>query len=47
LYAGRLRLRLVLNSSAKTLTGFVQENVTKGAVVRTDGWDGYHRNWAR
>jgi len=40
-YAGRLRLRLAPNRSAKTLTGFVQENVLKGAVVRTDGWDGY------
>ena len=41
LYAGRLRLRLAPNRGAKTLTGFVQENVVKGAVVRTDGWDGY------
>ena len=41
LYAGRLRLRLVPNRGATTLTGFVQENVVKGAVVRTDGWDGY------
>jgi len=40
-YAGRLRLFLVPNRSAKTLTGFVQENVVKGAVVRTDGWGGY------
>lgn len=39
--AGRLRLRLVPNRNAKTLTGFVQENVAKGAVVRTDGWQGY------
>jgi transposase-like protein len=40
-YAGRLRLRLVPNRGAKTLTGFVQDNVAKGAVVRTDGWQGY------
>jgi hypothetical protein len=40
-YAGRLRLRLAPNRSAKTLTGFVQENVVNAAVVRTDGWDGY------
>lgn len=39
--AGRLRLRLVPNRGAKTLTGFVQENVAKGAVVRTDGWHSY------
>lgn len=41
LSAGRLRLRLVPNRNARALTGFVQENVTKGAVVRTDGWNGY------
>ncbi len=41
LYAGRLRLRLAPNRSAKTLMGFVQENVVKGAVVLTEGWDGY------
>lgn len=40
-YAGRLRLRLVPGRGAKELTEFVQENVTKGAVVRTDGWTGY------
>ena len=40
-YAGGLRLCLVPNRSAKTLTGFVQENVVKGAVVRTDGRGGY------
>ena len=40
-YAGRLRLRLVPNRAAKTLTRFVQENVAKGAVVRTDGWGSY------
>ena len=36
--AGRLRLRLVPNRGAKTLTGFVQDHVAKGAGVRTDGW---------
>ncbi len=40
-YAGRLRLCLVPNRGAKTLTGFVQESVVKGAMVRTDGWGGY------
>ena len=39
--AGRLRLRLVPNRGAKTLTGFVQDNVAKGAVVRPDGWHSY------
>jgi transposase-like protein len=41
LYAGRLRLRLVPSRGAEDLTAFVKENVAKGAVVRTDGWQGY------
>src|SRR5450631_2037147 len=41
IYAGRLRLRLVPDRGAKELTKFVQENVAKGAVVRTDGWKAY------
>ena len=41
IYAGRLRLRLVPDRGAKELTKFVQKNVAKGAVVRTDGWKGY------
>src|SRR5580692_13186331 len=41
IYAGRLRLRLVPDRGAKELTKFVQENVAKSAVVRTDGWKGY------
>ena len=41
LYAGRLRLRIVPSRSAEDLTAFVKENVVKGAVVRTDGWQGY------
>jgi len=40
-YAGRLRLRLVPGRGAEHLTSFVKENVAKGAVVRTDGWQGY------
>lgn len=36
-YADRLRLRLVPGRGAKELTGFVQENVAQGTVVRTDG----------
>ena len=40
-YAGRLRLRLVPNREAKSLTKFVRENVAKGAVVQTNGWTGY------
>ncbi len=40
-YAGRLRLCIVPDREAKSLTAFVGENVAKGAVVRTDGWTGY------
>ena len=40
-YAGRLRLRLVPGRDADDLTGFVKENVAKGSIVRTDGWQGY------
>lgn len=41
LYAGRLRLRLIPNRGAVALTKFVSANVVPGAVVRTDGWEGY------
>lgn len=41
IYAGRLRLRLVPDRGANALTTFVQENVAKSAVVRTDGWTAY------
>jgi transposase-like protein len=40
-FAGRLRLRLVSGRGAEDLTAFVQETVSKGAIVRTDGWQGY------
>jgi len=40
-YAGRLRLRLVPSRSTEDLTAFVKANVAKGAIVRTDGWQGY------
>jgi hypothetical protein len=40
-YAGRLRLQVVPDKSMPHLTGFVKENVVKGAVVRTDGCPSY------
>ncbi len=40
-YAGRLRLQLVSDRQAATCEGFVRDNVTRGALVRTDGWQGY------
>ena len=38
---GRIRLQRIPNASQATLAGFVRQAVAKGAVVRTDGWDGY------
>lgn len=39
--SGRIRLQVVPDASADSLTGFVAANVEKGATVRTDGWKGY------
>ena len=38
---GRIRLRRVVDASAKSLVPAVQESVVPGSVVRTDGWSGY------
>lgn len=40
-YAGRLRLQLVADRKAANCEGFVRDNVSRGALVRTDGWHGY------
>lgn len=40
---GRLRLRVVADASADSLAGFVETEVERGAIVHTDGWDGYRR----
>ena len=39
--SGRVRLAVVPDASARSLTGFVQRQVKPGSVVRTDGWQGY------
>jgi transposase-like protein len=39
--SGRVRLQVVPDASAPSLTGFVAGNVAPGAVVLTDGWGGY------
>ena len=39
--SGRVRLRVVPDVSARTLTAFVKANVARGAVVLTDGWTSY------
>ena len=41
--SGRLRLQLLPDASAATLTGFVSSTVAAGAIVHTDGWHGYDR----
>jgi transposase-like protein len=39
--SGRVRLQVVLDASGPSLTGFVKANVSPGATVMTDGWQGY------
>lgn len=39
--SGRIRLEVVRNSSAASLSGFVRRNVEPGTTVITDGWQGY------
>jgi transposase-like protein len=38
---GRVRLKRILHASEDVLLGFVKGAVTPGAVVITDGWEGY------
>jgi transposase-like protein len=38
---GRIRLKLIPDASAESLTAFIQEHITQGAHIRTDGWKGY------
>ena len=40
-YAGRLRLAVSPNRTAKSLTGFVQQAVEPGTLIITDDWAGY------
>ena len=39
--AGRVRLHVVPDASARSLTGFVRRTVTPGAILLTDRWQGY------
>lgn len=41
--SGRLRLCVVADASANSLAGFVEQEIERGAIVHTDGWDGYRR----
>jgi transposase-like protein len=40
-YAGRVRLALVPDRSARSLGGFIDANVDPGAAIITDDWSGY------
>jgi hypothetical protein len=40
-YAGRLRLGVVPNRSAKSLCRFVDDSVESGTMIVTDAWQGY------
>lgn len=39
---GRIRLHVVDNCSADTLTAFINQNIAAGSYVITDGWKGYN-----
>jgi transposase-like protein/ribosomal protein L37AE/L43A len=39
--SGRVRLQVVPDASGPALTGFVRTHVAPGAIVVTDGWQGY------
>jgi transposase-like protein len=39
--SGRVRLAVIDDASAATLSGFVRANVAAGSTVHTDGWKGY------
>jgi hypothetical protein len=41
IYAGRMRLRVIPGRGARYLDQFAAENIAKGTVVQTDGWQGY------
>jgi transposase-like protein len=38
---GRIRLRQVIDASAESLVPFVEDSVTRGSIIQTDGWAGY------
>jgi len=42
-YAGRLRLSVVPNRTAKSLRGFVEASVAPGAMIVTDDWSAYDK----
>ena len=39
--SGRIRMRTITDTTAKTLGGFVRDNVESDAILHTDGWGAY------
>ena len=46
-YAGRLLLCVVDGRTTENLESFVKENVVRGSLVRTDGWQGATKGYPR
>jgi transposase-like protein len=42
IYAGRLRLQVVPDKKAVTLTNFIKSNIVDGTKIKTDGGEGYN-----
>lgn len=40
-YLGRLRLEVIPDSTAATLHAFIARNIAPGAMIVSDGWQGY------
>lgn len=40
-YAGRLRLRVIEDRSARNITSFATDSIARDSTVRTDGWQCY------
>jgi transposase-like protein len=38
---GRIRLKRVIDASSESLVSFIDNHVTSGSHIRTDGWSGY------
>jgi transposase-like protein len=38
---GRIRIQQIVDFSAKSLVSFITQNIEKGSIVETDGWEGY------
>ena len=40
---GRIRLAKISDFSAKSLHGFVEDNIARGTTIKTNGWSAYPR----